>query len=135
MPNKPPMPKRKSRSAAGLTLLQLRTVRDIARERGLELAERWESDRAFCTALLDHLAIDRRQRPLAEVVRFVNNLVRDVECGDTAPELARRYDLPPAFAETMHAYALKQLGYRDLAEWQSDFERLNAAIEDHDALA
>lgn len=124
--------KKKPRNAAGLTAPQIKTVGEIARERGLDLPLAWERDAAFCTSLLDHLAIDRQQRPLAEVVRFVNNVTREVECGSLAGELARKYELPLAFAETMHAYALNQLGYRDLEEWQSDFELLNAAVADED---
>jgi hypothetical protein len=123
------------RAQAGLTPLQRDTVAAIARERGLDLAHGWETDRAYCTSLLDHLAIDRQRHPLAEVARFVNNVTREVECGSLAGELARKYELPLAFAETMHAYALKQLGYRDIEEWQSDFELLNAAVADEDARA
>lgn len=126
---------KKARNAAGLTPLQIKTVAGIARERGLDLPHAWERDATFCTALLDHLAIDRQTRPLAEVARFVNNITREVECGSFACELARKYELPLAFAETMHAYALKQLGYRDLEEWQSDFALLNAALADEDAHA
>lgn len=124
---------KKSRTAAGLTPLQIKTVDDIARERGLDLPHAWERDAAFCTALLDHLAIDRQKHPLAEVVRFVTNVTREVECGSLACELARKYDIPLSFAETMHAYARNQLGYRDIEEWQSDFELLNAAIAEEDA--
>ena len=130
------MPKsKKVRAPAGpgLTLPQLNTVRAIARERGLELADGWEKDRAYCTALLDHLCIDRQQRPLAEVARFVNNIVREVECGTCVEDLARKYALPENFAWTMHAYALKQLGYACVEDWRADFELLNAAI-DEDAL-
>jgi hypothetical protein len=123
------------RASAGLTPLQLETVAAIARERGLDLAHGWAKDRPYCAALLDHLAIDRRRRPLAEVARFVNNVTREVECGSLACELARKYELPLAFAETMHAYALKQLGYRGAAEWRSDVDLLNAAVAEEDSLA
>lgn len=124
---------KKSRNAAGLTPLQIKTVGAIARERGLDLPHAWERDAAFCAALLDRLAIDRQRRPLAEVARFVTNVTREVECGSLAREIARKHEIPVNFAETMHAYALKQLGYRDLEEWQSDVELLNAAIAEEDA--
>jgi hypothetical protein len=126
--------KAKRRNTAGLTADQLKTVHAIARERGLELPDDWARDRAYCTALLDGLAIDRQRHPLPAVVRFVNDVTRQVEAGATAADLARKYELPPNFAATMHAYAVKQLGYSCRADWLSDLERLNAALADEDAL-
>lgn len=106
---------------------QIETVRAIGRERGLELPEGWERDRAYCTALLDCLAIDGR---LKEVTRFVNNLVAEVEQGAMPDDLKRKHGVPAKLALTLHRYALKQLGWRGAEDWFSDRELLNRALED-----
>ncbi len=129
--------KRKSARAAtrdGLTALQLKTVRAIARERGLDLPAAFERDRAFCRALLDCFSIDRQTRPLAEVVRFVNNLTRAVEAGAAPADLAAQFGVPAKLAVTLHAYALKQLGETAREDWVTDRERLNRILEDEDAV-
>ncbi len=125
----------KKRSESGLTSAQIRTIEQIARERGLELPDTWQSDAAYGRALLDCLAIHRRERPLEEVVRFVNNLVVEVEHGATVDELREKYRVPVKLALTLHRYALKQLGWRGAEDWFSDRERLNQALEENDALA
>lgn len=118
----------------GLTAAQIRTIEQIARERGLELPEGWQGDAAFGRALLDCLAIHRTQRPLSEVARFVNNLVSEVEQGATVEEVQQKHRVPASFALTLHRYALKQLGWRGAEEWFSDRDRLNQALEDEDAV-
>ncbi|MBM3536811.1 MAG: hypothetical protein FJX55_03135 [Alphaproteobacteria bacterium] len=123
------------RKSAGLTPRQIETIGKIERERGLELPEGWEKDVAYGEALLDCLAIDRQERPLKEVARFVNNLVVEVEQGATVEELKEKYRVPAKLALTLHRYALKQLGWRGAEEWFSDRQRLNQAIEENDGLA
>lgn len=125
----------RKRSESGLTAAQIRTVEQIASERGLELPDAWQSDSAYGRALLDCFAIHRQERPLAEVVRFVNNLVVEVEHGATADELRQKYRVPAKLALTLHRYALRQLGWRGAEEWFSDRERLNRALAEDDALA
>ena len=112
---------------SGPTPRQLETVRNIGRERGLELPDGWERDRSYCAALLDCLAIDGR---LKEVTRFVNNLVAEVEQGATPDELKRKHGVPAKLALTLHRYALKQLGWRGAEDWFSDRDLLNRALED-----
>jgi len=112
----------------GLTQKQIETISKIERERGLELPDGWETDPAYGRALLDCLAIDRQERPLKEVGRFVNNLVVEVEHGATADDLQQKYRVPAKLALTLHRYALKQLGWRGAEEWFSDRERLNEAL-------
>jgi hypothetical protein len=124
----------RKRTDSGLTAAQIRTVEQIARERGLELPSGWETDAAYGRALLDCLAIHRRERPLAEVARFVNNLVSEVEHGATADDLKLKHRVPAKLALTLHRYALKQLGWRGAEEWFSDRDRLNQALEEDDAL-
>ncbi len=123
----------RKRENTGLTAPQIRTIREIARERGLELPDGWETDATYGRALLDCLAIHRQDRPLAEVVRFVNNLVAEVEHGATADDLRQKYRLPVKLAVTLHRYALKQLGWRGAEDWFSDRELLNRALEDEGA--
>jgi hypothetical protein len=120
----------KASKSSGPTPRQVETVRNIGRERGLELPEGWERDKAYCAALLDCLAIDGR---LKEVTRFVNNLVAEVEHGATADDLKQKYRLPTKLAVTLHRYALKQLGWRGAEDWFSDRDLLNRALEDEDA--
>jgi hypothetical protein len=108
---------------------QIETVAMIGRERGLELPEGWERDRAYCAALLDCLAIDGR---LKEVTRFVNNLVAEVEQGAVPDELRDRYRVPAKLALTLHRYALKQLGWRGAEDWFSDRDLLNRRLEEED---
>lgn len=119
---------------SGLSAARIRTIEQIARERGLELPDNWQGDVVYGRALLDCFAIHRQERPLAEVVRFVNNLVVEVEHGVTAGELKEKYRVPAKFALTLHRYALSQLGWRGAEEWFSDRERLNQALEEDDAL-
>jgi hypothetical protein len=123
------------KSDSGLTPAQIRTIEQIARERGLELPETWQRDVAYGRALLDCFAIHRQERPLEEVVRFVNNLVVDVEHGTTAEELQQKYRVPAKLALTLHRYALKQLGWRGAEDWFSDRERLNEALTEQETLA
>ncbi len=123
----------RKRDNAGLTPPQIKTIREIARERGLEMPDGWESDAAYGRALLDCLAIHRQDRPLAEVVRFVNNLVAEVEQGATVDELKEKHHVPAKLAVTLHRYALKQLGWRGAEDWFSDRELLNRTLEDSDA--
>jgi hypothetical protein len=118
---------------SGLTAAQVRTIEQIARERGLELPDDWQADTVYGRALLDCLAIHRQERPLEEVVRFVNNLVVEVEHGATAEEIRQKYRVPAKFALTLHRYALKQLGWRGAEDWFSDRERLNRHMEQEDA--
>jgi len=125
----------RKRTDTGLSAAQIKTVEQIARERGLELPEGWQKDAAYGRALLDCFAIHRQTRPLSEVVRFVNNLVIEVEQGATADELRQKYRVPANLALTLHRYALKQLGWRGAEDWFSDRDRLNRALEDDDALA
>lgn len=114
----------------GPTPRQIQTVRDIGRERGLELPEGWERDRAYCAALLDCLSVDGR---FNEVVRFVNNLVAEVEQGMTAEEFGDKHRVPPKLALTLHRYALKQLGWRGAEEWFSDRDLLNRRLDEGDS--
>jgi hypothetical protein len=125
----------RKRTDTGLSAAQIKTVEQIARERGLELPEDWQKDAAYGRALLDCLAIHRQERPLTEVVRFVNNLVTEVEQGATVDEIQQKYRVPAKLALTLHRYALKQLGWRGAEDWFSDRDRLNRALEDDDALA
>jgi hypothetical protein len=125
----------RKRENIGLSAPQIKTIREIARERGLELPDGWESDAAYGRALLDCLAIHRQDRPLSEVVRFINNLVTEVEHGAAVDDLREKHRVPAKLALTLHRYALKQLGWRGAEEWFSDRERLNRILEDEDALA
>lgn len=121
------------KSDSGLTPAQIKTIEQIAHERGLELPDTWQSDAAYGRALLDCLAIHRQERPLEEVVRFVNNLVVEVEHGVTVDEIKQKYRVPAKLALTLHRYALKQLGWRGAEDWFSDRDRLNEALEQEDA--
>ena len=114
----------------GLTPAQIRTIEAIQRERGLELPNAWEKDAAFGRALLDCLAIQAQKRPLADVVRFVNNLVAEVEQGATVEELKDKHRVPAKLALTLHRYALKQLGWRGAEDWFSDREVLNRRMSE-----
>jgi hypothetical protein len=124
---------KKRKTEEGLTAAQLETVRVVASERGIDLPAGWQRERVYCLAFLERLSMSRRDNPGIEVVRFLNNVTREVEAGATSGDLARTHALPANFAATMHAYALKQLGHADIAEWESDLRRINEAFEDADA--
>jgi hypothetical protein len=84
-----------------LTALQIETIETIARERDLELPHNYAKDFSYGTAFLDKLSMHPRNNPKREVVRFLNNVTRDVEHGARVVNIAAKYGVPTSFALTM----------------------------------